>query len=196
MKIRRHYRLLLASLSTALFAAAVVLWLRSNSIRDRLLWERSLDAAIRNGPLWVEVRLIDGRAYIATSSSDAFDPKYIETSRRWYATYGFEAFHYEAGLRARPISYARTSNEGRSYSWLGFEYHRWQHSSGPYGSKRTITAVPFWLPTAMLGVTTGLTLRMWWKHRRRQKLGLCARCGYDLRATPGRCPECGDRGDE
>jgi hypothetical protein len=51
--------------------------------------------------------------------------------------------------------------------------------------------VPTWF---ILLVMFSLPFQWWRQHRRdskRKLLGLCGNCGYDLRATPDRCPECG-----
>ena len=53
--------------------------------------------------------------------------------------------------------------------------------------------VPYWL-LALLAATPWLVLgwRRWWSRAaRRIAAGLCPACGYDLRATPDHCPECG-----
>jgi hypothetical protein len=55
----------------------------------------------------------------------------------------------------------------------------------------------YWVPAALTGVLPAL----WPLRRRRAALaarrraaGRCTRCGYDLRGTPDRCPECGTPG--
>jgi hypothetical protein len=52
-------------------------------------------------------------------------------------------------------------------------------------------AFPAWLPVLAFAIPPMLWLRHFIRTRRRYREGLCRKCGYDLRATPERCPECG-----
>jgi hypothetical protein len=68
-------------------------------------------------------------------------------------------------------------------------------TSMPLKSGRVITqrliGIPFWPIVWLFAMPPAIA---WQRHRVRQRrirLGLCLRCGYDLRSSPGRCPECG-----
>jgi hypothetical protein len=87
----------------------------------------------------------------------------------------------------------------RHHEWVshGFGMHRWKQLplNGP-GPKFTNyyygISLPFWLLAILCGIAPVLR----WnprrlRRRRRLAAGLCLTCGYDLRATPDRCPECG-----
>jgi hypothetical protein len=72
---------------------------------------------------------------------------------------------------------------------LGFAWHREAYSQPyPYTSYWE-ALVPYWAAAGLFALLP--TARLVRRARRRFPAGCCARCGYDLRATPGRCPECG-----
>jgi hypothetical protein len=54
-------------------------------------------------------------------------------------------------------------------------------------------AIPFWFITLSTAILPAWRVIDWIRLRRRMLSGRCRACGYDLRATPERCPECGKK---
>jgi hypothetical protein len=85
-----------------------------------------------------------------------------------------------AGRRGKDVMYA--TRYGKRF--LGFGTAA-QTNGGRY------VVIPYWFLTACCAAVAVVAGRSWRRQRRVLLQGRCKRCGYDLRATPERCPECG-----
>jgi hypothetical protein len=54
-----------------------------------------------------------------------------------------------------------------------------------------IIAIPWWAVGVPAVLSEAIFIRRWVVRRQREVRGLCLGCGYDLRGTVERCPECG-----
>lgn len=52
---------------------------------------------------------------------------------------------------------------------------------------------PHWALALLMFLPALPPIRRALRHRRARARGLCPHCGYDVRATPDRCPECGSK---
>jgi hypothetical protein len=73
-------------------------------------------------------------------------------------------------------------------SWLGFQYTT--GSVAGYLDMR-ILAIPIWFPILLTTIPPAIWLISTRRQRRRKKSNQCLSCGYDLRASKDKCPECG-----
>ena len=94
-------------------------------------------------------------------------------------------------ILSRPYLFSEVANGIRPGNAGGFAFNRQRlpHSnpaSAQIGVLLESLAIPIWLLVLLSAI---VPLR--WLQRSRHLAGHCTACGYDLRATPGRCPECG-----
>jgi hypothetical protein len=78
---------------------------------------------------------------------------------------------------------------------LGFGYDFWSLPCGPPPGATcagTTLDIPFWAIALLFAIVPFKRIWKTVRGRYRTKDGLCVNCGYDLRASPERCPECGN----
>lgn len=87
--------------------------------------------------------------------------------------------------------FAKSSVHGLGRADLGLFY--WNATAIGFSQNGFVVALPLWL----IGGASAIILVLWktrhiiYRRWHPEPSGLCLNCGYDLRATPDRCPECG-----
>lgn len=118
-------------------------------------------------------------------------PSYASADCSIYRTLSVKSLR-TSQITATGASLTVPPRPGRGFA--GFEYADWGNSgiaSPPLGFRFRAVTAPHWFWILL----TGIPPAIWFHHRRRHALrlrrGLCLTCGYDLRASKERCPECG-----
>ena len=158
---RRYLPKLASGLSLLLFAALAVVWVRSYLSGDKVGYRVG-------GTKREEISLscFSGQLARSRSVADVTGP----AERGWF----------------RDPREPHRPGYDMGGGFAGFEYRRVAHPGRWLWEFRA----PMWAVAGVLAAAPILQVARW--GRGRTSAGkLCPTCGYDLRATPERCPECG-----
>ncbi|MGE5611012.1 MAG: hypothetical protein ACM359_17310, partial [Bacillota bacterium] len=85
-----------------------------------------------------------------------------------------------------------TRAKGQPFRWFRLLHGRPTNAAPAIMMEVTTVVIPFWFPCLLTAIPPALWLKQTRRKHNRAKLGLCLHCGYDLRASQDRCPECGN----
>jgi hypothetical protein len=192
--VKRRLFNLLAGLSLLVFAAALVLgivtWreplVAGTFNEDRLPATRKFGLAVGEGTLAIQTT----RPFPAAIPGSPVWPKFMRDPRGYREVWA-------ADITARYPTW-RATWECQCRYLRGFQIskavavHREGHAAFCVGDQWQIE-IPLWMILLVSGCLPAFQLIGTINKRRaqRRRTDLCRTCGYDLRATPDRCPECG-----
>jgi hypothetical protein len=170
----------LAALSLLLLAATIILDLRSYRIADDLRFQNDRP---QNGKCSLFLATADSNKGTAEIVIESGTANLIESP-----TFNLQ---YSSG----PAYFSIFESMRRTkFERFGFRIARdrfpFVHAVSAPNGVTTVVDFPLWFPAIIF---TAIPLRRFSLLRERRNLSphYCHSCGYDLRATPNRCPECG-----
>lgn len=183
-----------ACISMLALVAMCVLWVRSYWAADYAS-VADVRRVSRTGKHWRAIGAASKRGAIAVYRDvETVDHHGVDVRDRSPP----QGFRFGSGP-ARASALRLSGRQPSSWNRLGFQFRRdvgrGDGSKADNWHDNWHLVLPYWFLAALAALLPGLWLV---SYRRRSLLasrlrrGLCGRCGYDLRGTPGRCPECGD----
>jgi hypothetical protein len=176
-----------SAVSLLLCMAVCVLWVRGHTVADTILW-RGPDRTDSQGKRAV---------YIGAQSSPGGLVIKLDVLRRTTPhTFLFPPGGLERHRLAVDADFTDLfDRDAQATKWhipvLGIDLGHADYLTVGVHRQRNSVRVPQWLAVVISAVLPFLCTVGHLRARRRVRAGLCASCGYDLRASPERCPECG-----
>jgi hypothetical protein len=171
MPVSRRRRILpnaLTLLSLLLCLCGVVFWIRSHTHGDVLYRHAQATGCLEINSLGGLLEVCWGTHRVAFHPPDGWESTFWPFARR--------SPYIVGGLRSR---------------FAGFDFRRVRIAGGGTLIDTTVITVPWWLICVVVGLPALARAPALVRRWRRRLHGLCIECGYDLRATPDCCPECG-----
>jgi hypothetical protein len=158
----------LSVLSLLLCLATVTLWVRSYRHDDAIVRTSYLGAPAQSGKSLLGFTITSD-----TGILEVLRWKFVRDPRPFV-----RKWQYVSG------------KPGASYRPGGFLGFATERSGGPEFSTLSI-CFPHWSLAVLFALLPIYSAISFIRHRKHRLPGHCRSCGYDLRATPDRCPECG-----
>ncbi len=181
--LRRKFLTFFSAASPLVFAALLVSWVRSYYGNDN--WALRHGRHDGNGPVVTRsAMLMSGAGCIGVRAGRWSEPDSPALQKE-----------YPDGLHARhesnPLPATGYPLDGSFWNRIGFRCHVDRFSDQTETEAAFTLIVPHWLPLWLSATPAAMSLMRRRRDRLRRQFRFCVRCGYDIRATPDRCPECG-----
>ena len=200
--MRRRLFAFCSALSLLLCVIVGVLWVRSYFVLDSLSRTRwTLIPLTPEDRDWNAASQLSGREF--TYSLETFVGIIAILHRddtngySWQQVKSTELRPLANGDILYGCSSSPIKNESMTCAWSHFGF-RWERIDQSATNFIHLWSVPLYVPMVASAILPLIWFRNRARIRRLARIGCCATCGYDLRASPTRCPECGSttpRGD-